>query len=139
MIKTEDIYEVVTQTVDITGIYGDVRFRGNVAYGKVLGFGITKMYYLSGTPEVLSNHTVFTKVGAKESGGGNRTILAPIPFEYLEMSKDVPFNERFIPVNDVDANLSDFVVNVEFAHAAAQDSQTGVRVQVTVIYSKSTK
>lgn len=135
MIKSEEIYEVVNQTFRIAGqIYGDCRFRGNIAYGKVLGFGVIIKSLSGSSPNftVGGDYTGFAKIGARESGGGNRTLMAPVPYEYIKLSPQVQFSERFVELNGVDANSSDFVVNVE-----VPNNTINVEVQVTVLYSKA--
>lgn len=130
MIDGHEIYEVRTERVIIpqSQKYGEVKFRGNIAYGKVLGVNVYIENNNTGEP---FNGNVL--VGVREVGGSNRTLLAPVPYRLIKHSDQVSFVERFIELSDVKGYGQDLGVSID----ATAVSNVDLSVTVTVLYSKS--
>lgn len=130
MIDGREIYEVRTERVSIpqSQKYGEIKFRGNIAYGRILGVNVYIEDADSGQPY---NGNVL--VGIREVGGGNRVLLAPAPYRLVKHSEQVAFTERFIELADVKGYGQDLGISID----ASAVSSVNLMVTATVLYSKS--
>lgn len=138
MIESKEIYEVRTDTIDLlaSATNGELTFRGNVAYGKVLGVNVGIITYTenAGVKTLGGAYTGSgIKVGIRESGGSNRTLIAPIPYNLIKHSEDVEFTKRFIELNEVKGYGNDLKITID----TADESSANVRITATVLYSKA--
>lgn len=130
MIDGREIYEIKSERVTIpqSQKYAEIRFRGNVAYGKVLGVNVYLENADNGQP--FDGNVL---VGIREIGGGNRVLLAPAPYRLVKHSEQVSFPERFIELADVKGNGCDIGISID----ASAVSNTNLSVSATILYSKN--
>jgi hypothetical protein len=130
MINSAEIYEIKTQSdqVEITQTNFDFRFRGNQAYGKVLGINVMVINNTG-----VADYSNDIKVSIREVGGSNRVLLNAAPYNLVKHSPNVKFEERFLSFEGVSGNNCDLSVYVETPTRGA-DILTAT---VTVLYSKN--
>ncbi len=130
MIQGQEIYEIKSERVLVpqSQNYADIRFRGNVAYGRVLGINVFLENADTGQP-----YDGNVLVGIREIGGGNRILLAPAPYRLIKHSDQVSFPERFIELADVKGNGCDIGISVD----ASAITGVNLAVTATILYSKN--
>lgn len=127
MIKGE-IYEVKCERMAIpsTQKNTDIRFRGNISYGNVLGVNI----FLEDNNGAPYNGDV--SVSVREIGGSNRVLYSPQPYRLMKHSEDVPYIDRFLETQDLKGNGCDVGFNIDTSRV-----NVALVAYATILYSKS--
>ena len=130
MIDGRLIYEIKSDRVTIPSSqnYGELRFRGNIAYKNILGVNVYIEY--ADTKQPFDGDIL---VGVREIGGGNRILISPAPYRLIKHSDQVSFTERFIELADVKGNGCDLGISID----ASGVTGVNLAVTATVLYSKN--
>lgn len=140
MINEKDIYEVKAESLDLlaASTNGEIRFRGNVAYDKVIGVNIYCESYSTSTSNGVTTKTNIAeyngnvKIAIREAGGSNRVVLPSIPYRLIKHSADVKFADRFLELGEIKGNGQDVVVSID----KSNDTTNNITTHATLLYSK---
>ena len=128
MFDMKDMYEAKAQRVEMSQAQRNlsITLAGNKAYDKVLGFNVSIE-----NPDG-SEFNGDVTISVREQGGGNRTLMAPIPYRLLKASPLVKFEDRFISLSDVKGKECDLVFNIDATRINA-----AIVVTAIAAYSKN--